>query len=80
MVLYKMGGIPIKNGKALAKMRVAGRIVAETFEVIAEHIKPGITLQELDHIAESYLRSQGAAPLYKGYRGNPPDQSVRGDT
>ena len=54
-------------------MRAAGRIVAETFELLGEHIEPGVTLRELDELAEKYLRSQRAAPLYKGYRGNPPE-------
>ncbi len=57
-------------------MRDAGRIVAETYERINEAIKPGITLRDLDTLAEKYLRSQGAKPLYKGYQGstasNPP--------
>jgi methionyl aminopeptidase len=65
-------GISIKNRRAIKQMRAAGRIVAETFAVLAEHIKPGLTLYELDQLAEKYLRSQGATPLYKGYRGNPP--------
>lgn len=54
-------------------MREAGRLVAETFEIIEKHIKPGVTLRELDRLAEDYLRSKGATPLYKGYRGNPPE-------
>jgi methionyl aminopeptidase len=66
-------GIPLKNPRALTRMREAGRIVAEVFELLGEHIKPGVTLHELDQLAEKYLRSQRAAPLYKGYRGNPPE-------
>lgn len=66
-------GIPLKNARALAQMRASGRLVAETFELIGEHIKPGVTLKELDHIAEQYLKKHGATPLYKGYRGNPPN-------
>lgn len=65
--------IPLRNAQALARMRAAGRIVAETFEIINENIKPGISLRELDAISEKYLRGQGAVPLYKGYRGNPPE-------
>lgn len=65
--------IPLKNKRALARMRAAGRIVAETFQILGEHTKAGVTLRELDRIAEDYLRSQGAEPLYKGYRGNPPE-------
>jgi methionyl aminopeptidase len=52
-------------------MRAAGRIVAETFALIGENIKPGITLRELDRLAEQYLTRQKAKPLYKGYRGTP---------
>lgn len=65
--------IPRKNHRAIKKMRVAGRIVAETFAVLAEHIQPGVTLRELDRLADEYLQGQGATPLYKGYRGNPPN-------
>jgi len=66
-------GIPLKNQKALKRMREAGRLVAETFALISEHIKPGVTLRELDEIAEKHLKSRQAAPLYKGYRGSPPE-------
>ena len=56
-------GIPLKSRRAIERMRAAGRIVAETFELLDEHIRPGITLHELDQLAEEYLRSQRAAPL-----------------
>lgn len=65
--------IPLKNNKEIAQMREAGRLVAETFQMIGEYIKPGVTLAELDKLAEDHLRSKGALPLYKDYRGNPPD-------
>ena len=44
-------GIPLKNQKALSRMREAGRIVAETFALMGEHIKPGVSLRELDELA-----------------------------
>ncbi len=52
-------------------MREAGRIVAETHKILAEQIEPGITTGELDHIADQYIRSQGAVPSFKGYNGFP---------
>ena len=64
--------IPLKNRREIEHMRAAGRIVAETFALLGEQIKPGVTLRELDQAAEKYLSSQKAKPLYKGYRGNPP--------
>lgn len=64
--------IPLKNEKALSRMRDSGRIVAEVFALLGEHVKPGVSLRELDQLAEAYLRKAGAAPLYKGYKGTPP--------
>ena len=65
--------IPTRRPKALDRMRAAGRIVAECFEILGQHIKPGVKLSELDQLVTEYLKSQGALPLYKGYRGNPPN-------
>lgn len=64
--------IPLKRPKAIERMREAGRIVAEAYEILAEHVKPGVKLSELDQRVEAHIRQRGAAPLYKGYRGNPP--------
>ncbi|RMH00703.1 MAG: type I methionyl aminopeptidase [Chloroflexi bacterium] len=63
----------LKGPKALARMRVAGRLVAECFALLEENIKPGVTLRELDQLVESYIEKQGAQPLYKGYRGSSVD-------
>lgn len=64
--------IPLKNRRAIELMRASGRLVAETFALLGEHIKPGVRLRELDRMAENYLAQHKAKPLYKGYRGNPP--------
>jgi methionyl aminopeptidase len=39
--------------------------------LIARKIRPGVTTLELDEAAEKYIRSQGATPAFKGYRGFP---------
>ena len=62
--------ISTKRPKEIAKMRDAGRLVAECFAILEENIKPGITLQELDERVEKFLKRQGAKPLYKGYKGS----------
>ena len=62
----------IKNSRALARMREAGKIVAECFDILGEHIKPGVKLADLDRLVETHLTKRGASPLYKGYRGSPP--------
>lgn len=60
-----------KTEAELALMRQAGRIVAKTHRLMAEAVQPGITTMELDRIAETFIRSQGAAPSFKGYHGFP---------
>ncbi|MDR6727291.1 methionyl aminopeptidase [Paenibacillus amylolyticus] len=60
-----------KSETELGLMREAGRIVAETHRLLAEHISPGITTGELDHMAEQFILSQGAVPSFKGYNGFP---------
>lgn len=50
-------------------MREAERM--ETIHSLAEHIEPGMTTGELDHLADRYVRSQGAVPSFKGYNGFP---------
>lgn len=60
----------LKNEKAIARMRVAGRMVAECFALLGENIKPGANLRVLDQIVEKYIVDQGAESLYKGYRGS----------
>jgi len=60
-----------KTESELALMRVAGRIVAETHQLLKEHIRAGVSTAELDRIAGEYIRSQGAIPSFKGYNGFP---------
>jgi methionyl aminopeptidase len=63
--------ITIKNDREIAIMRESNRLLAHLFEHIASMIQPGITTLELDREAELYIRSHGAAPAFKGYRGFP---------
>ena len=60
----------LKNARAIARMREAGRLVAECFALLEENIKPGISLATLDKLVEKYIARQGAKPLYKGYQGS----------
>ena len=59
--------ITLRSPQEIAQLREAGRLVAETFEVLREHVVPGVTTGELDEIAEKFIRRHGAEPLYKGY-------------
>ncbi|MFN2557424.1 MAG: type I methionyl aminopeptidase [Nitriliruptorales bacterium] len=62
----------IRKTKAeLAKMAAAGATVARTLETVMAAVKPGMTTLDLDRLAEETIRSQGALPSFKGYRGFP---------
>jgi methionyl aminopeptidase len=60
-----------KSQAEIEAMARAGRVVAETLRLIGEQLSPGVTTQELDEVAEEYIRSQGGSPTFKGYRGFP---------
>ena len=54
--------ITIKTQEQIEKMRIAGKIVAETHALLKGAIRQGITTQELDKMAEKYILSKGATP------------------
>ena len=47
--------ITIKSSHEIDLMREAGRIVAETHQLLAESLRPGMSTLELDEIAERYI-------------------------
>ncbi|USG66075.1 type I methionyl aminopeptidase [Brevibacillus ruminantium] len=63
--------IILKSKAELEVMREAGRIVALTHQELAKVIKPGVTTKQLDEFAETFIRSMGAIPSFKGYGGFP---------
>jgi methionyl aminopeptidase len=63
--------IILKSKAELEVMREAGRIVALTHQELAKAIKPGVTTKQLDELAETFIRSKGAIPSFKGYGGFP---------
>ena len=60
-----------KTPAEIDKMARAGDILVRTMDLVAGKIRPGVTTQDLDVAAEKYIRSQGATPAFKGYRGFP---------
>lgn len=52
-------------------MARAGEVVADTLALIGEELRPGISMLELDRLAEGYIRDRGGVPTSKGYRGYP---------
>jgi len=64
--------VTIKTPEQIEKMRVAGRLAAEVLEMIAPHVKAGVTTEELDRICHDYIVDvQQAIPANVGYKGFP---------
>lgn len=63
--------IALRKNDEIIKLREANRIVGATLDLLAQHTKPGVTMKELDAIAEEYILSQGAKPSFKGLYGFP---------
>ena len=61
--------IPLYDENAFAGMRVAGRLAADTLDMIEAHIKPGISTADLDAICEAFMRQAGGIPATIGYHG-----------
>jgi methionyl aminopeptidase len=60
-----------KSQAEIEGMARAGDVVADTLALIGEELRPGISMLELDRIAEEHIRERGGVPTSKGYRGYP---------
>ncbi len=60
--------ITIKTAEEIAIMRQASRIVAEVLDELVAAVRPGLTTDELDRIAETLTLKKGARPAFKGYK------------
>lgn len=63
--------IILKTAEEIAKMRAAGRVLADCHREIGQMLKPGVTTWEIDQFVERFLASRGAVPEQKGYHGYP---------
>jgi len=63
--------IILKSDRELGYMRDAGKVVAKVHQELTKAIKPEVTTQELDTLAENIIISEGAKPAFKGYKGFP---------
>jgi len=54
-----------------APMRAAGRLAAEALDMIAPHVRPGVSTLQLDTLCHEFILAHGAIPAPLGYRGYP---------
>jgi methionyl aminopeptidase len=60
-----------KSPEEIDRMAAAGAILVRTMNLLAGKVRAGVSTRELDEAAEKFIRSQGAEPAFKGYRGFP---------
>lgn len=63
--------IVVKTREEIELMRESALIVSKTLGMLAKEVKPGVTTQQLDKMAEEFIRAQGALPGFLGLYGCP---------
>ncbi|MCX6077725.1 MAG: type I methionyl aminopeptidase [Campylobacterales bacterium] len=63
--------IVLRKSDEIEKLRAANKIVGGALELLRLNTKVGISLKELDAMAEDFIRSHGANPSFKGLYGFP---------
>ena len=63
--------IALRKPEEIKKLRAANKIVGGALELLRANTKIGISLKELDAMAEDFVRSHGAKPSFKGLYGFP---------
>lgn len=57
----------LKTEDEIELLRASNLLVGKTLAELAKIIKPGVTTEELDKVAEEYIRDNGAVPTFKGF-------------
>ena len=68
--------IIIHSDADFAGMRAAGRLAAETLDMITPHVRVGVATGELDRLIHEYTLSRGAVPATLNYRGYPKSSCI----
>jgi methionyl aminopeptidase len=60
-----------KSGAEIEGMARAGELVYETLQLCADALEPGVSMLDLDRLADEHIASKGGSPTSKGYKGFP---------
>lgn len=63
--------ILIKTAEEIELLRLSNQLVSETLAELARFIRPGVSTERLDQIAEAFIRDHGAVPGFLGYQRYP---------
>ncbi|PQO35637.1 type I methionyl aminopeptidase [Blastopirellula marina] len=64
--------ITLRSKREIEKMHVAGQLVRQAHQKVAELVRPGVTTAELDKAVDDLFAEAGAIPLFKGVPGKVP--------
>jgi methionyl aminopeptidase len=67
--MFNRSRIETKSPEQVVRMRKAGLVVAQTLQLMAQTVRPGMTTGQLDELAEEHIRGCGATPSFLGYHG-----------
>jgi methionyl aminopeptidase len=63
--------ITMKSAREIEIMRRGGKITSSVLAMLMRSARPGMTLREIDRLAEKGIRERGGIPTFKGYQGYP---------
>ncbi len=61
--------ISVKSAREIEIMRRSGKITAKTLSMLLRTVRPGMTTDEIDRLADASIRSMGGVPTFIGYHG-----------
>ena len=69
-------GIQIHTSEEFDGMRAAGKLAAQTLDMITEHVVPGLTTEHLDNLCHEFMVSNNSIPATLGYKGYPKSSCI----
>lgn len=60
-----------KTEEEIELLRENAVIVSKTLAEVGKHVAPGVTTNELNRVAETFIRDHGAIPSFLGFEGFP---------
>ncbi|HEU0248237.1 MAG TPA: type I methionyl aminopeptidase [Gaiellaceae bacterium] len=60
-----------KSTREIEKIAAAGAVVADTIAHVGALLSPGVTTEQLDTAARTFIRERGGIPTSEGYKGYP---------
>ena len=63
--------VHIRTDREISLIAASCQIVADTLNMLSNHINPGVRIIDLDKMAEEFILSRDARPAFKGYMGFP---------